>query len=262
MEAMVLTPPCCNEAQALFGIGDVVFDPTNFAKNTITATQMIRQVEQMILQVQNSDHEVEMMLLNLAPALGQCYYPLDTWERLLLAELEKAGQRSYSSRTIDYYHGDLQPTYLDMYPGFRLGDHYPLRYAINADTALNTFSAVMGRAHIEAGEEADARYRGTRDGIAERSDAAEGNLQALQTNNAAILSVADGVHRLEKSEAEMATLIATRNAHDIQKEAWGEAIFHYSLVQAGADKDTGPKYASGAPGGVKYFDEIGGGQFQ
>src|SRR5262249_21142085 len=169
-------------------------------------------------------------------------------------------ERPYSARTIDYYHEDLQPTYLVLYPGFTLGDQYFTRYAVNVDTALNTFSAVMGRAHVEAGEEADARYRGTRDGLAERNEAAEGELQALQTGNAITLSVADGVHRLAKAEAETATLIATRNAHDLQKEAWGEAFFHQQLVQAGAEKGTVPQYASGAPGGVKYFDELGGGQ--
>jgi hypothetical protein len=81
-------------------------------------------------------------------------------------------------------------------------------------------------------------------------------MQALQTNNAMTISVADGVHRLEKSEAEVATLIATRNAHDIQKEAWGEAVWQTSLKSVG---DTPPGYASGAPGGVRYFDMIGGG---
>ncbi len=249
---LALFSPYINKAHALFG-GDIVYDPTNYSKNVITAAQML-------LQVKNSDKEVLMMLQNLLTATGQRYYPLDTWEMLLLAELTKA-ERPYSSRTIDYYRGDLQPTYLVLYPGYSLGDEYPRRYAVNVDTALNTFSAVMGRAHVEAGEEADARYRGTRDGIAERSETAEGQLQALQTNNAAILSVADGVHRLEKAEAETATLIATRNAHDLQREAWGEAFFYNSLVQAGADKGAVPVYASGARGGVKYFDLLGGGDF-
>jgi conjugal transfer/entry exclusion protein len=179
---------------------------------------------------------------------------------LLLAELTKA-ERPYSARTIDYYRTDLQPTYLVLYPGFSLGDQYVRRYAVNVDTALNTFSAVMGRAHVEAGEEADARYHGIRDGLAERSEAAEGQLQALQTGNAITLSVTDGVHRLEKAEAETATLIATRNAHDLQKEAWGEAFLHEQLVEAGAETGVVPAYASGAPGGVKYFDLLGGGGF-
>ena len=36
-----------------------------------------------------------------------------------------------------------------------------------------------------------------------------------------------------------------------------EGHFRASLRNAGADKDTVPAYASGAPGGVKYFDMIG-----
>jgi hypothetical protein len=116
----------------------------------------------------------------------------------------------------------------------------------------------MGRLHEEAGEEADLRYHGARDGLVARSEAAVGQMQALQTGNAMTLSVADGVHRLEKSAAETATLIATRNAHDVQKEAWGEAIMHDSLLQAGADGATVSAYASGAPGAVIYFDLLGG----
>jgi len=44
---------------------------------------------------------------------------------------------------------------------------------------------------------------------------------------------------------------------EVQKEAGGDAILRASLRNAGADKDTVPAYASGAPGGVKYFDMIG-----
>src|ERR1051325_10553166 len=95
---LALLSPYTNEAHALFG-GDIVYDPTNYTKNLITATQMMQQVKQMILQVKNSDQEVEMMLQNLWPALGQRVYPLDTWELLLLAELTKT-ERPYSGRTI------------------------------------------------------------------------------------------------------------------------------------------------------------------
>src|ERR1044071_1266928 len=75
---LALLSPYTNKAHALFG-GDIVYDPTNYSKNLITATQMIQQVKQMILQVKNSDQEVEMMLLNLLTATGQPSYPLETW---------------------------------------------------------------------------------------------------------------------------------------------------------------------------------------
>ncbi len=54
---MVVWCLSANPVYALFGEGDTVFDPTNFAKNKITAAQMLEQVKQMTLQVKNSDAE-------------------------------------------------------------------------------------------------------------------------------------------------------------------------------------------------------------
>jgi len=255
--ALGLTSVWSSNAHALFG-GDIVYDPTNYTRNVITAQQMVRQVQQMMLQVKYSKHAVDILLQNLLPALGLRTYPLGLYETLLLADNARAGRRPYSARTLDYYHDDLQPTSLTLYPGVRSTPEYPVHYGESADTLLNTTSSVMGRLHDEAGEEADVRYHGSRDGLVARSEAAVGQMQAMQTGNAMTLSVADGVHRLEKSNAEVATLIATRNAHDVQKEAWGEAIFRESLLQAGANGANVPAYASGAPGAVKYFDLIGG----
>jgi conjugal transfer/entry exclusion protein len=261
LTAMALFIPHSSEAQErIFGAGDTVFDPSNFIRNTVTAAQMVQQVKQMVLQVKNSDNEVQMMLQNLLTALDQRYYPLDTYYALLLAEEGKAGPRPGSARTLDYTHGDLQPTALDMYSGFRMSDHYFDRSADNSDTALNTISAGLGRLHVNAGADAEDRYHGTRDGIANTSAAAQGQLQAEQTNNAAILFVADGIQRVEKSTAEIANIQAVSNAYTLQKEAWGEGALSYSLHLAGADTDVMPLYNGGA-GGIKYVGTYQGGGF-
>src|SRR5882724_10653235 len=70
---MVLCCLSANPVYALFGVGDTVFDPTNFAKNAITAAQMLEQVKQMTRQVQNSNSEVAMLLQNLTAVLGARY---------------------------------------------------------------------------------------------------------------------------------------------------------------------------------------------
>src|SRR5258706_4763718 len=62
LTAMVLFTLSSSNAHALFGEGDTVFDPSNFVRNTVTAAQMIQQVKQMVLQVKNSNNEVQMML--------------------------------------------------------------------------------------------------------------------------------------------------------------------------------------------------------
>ena len=133
---MGLTSPWLNKAHAF--LGDIVYDPTNYAKNVITAAQML-------LQVKNSNSEVAMLLQNLLPALGLRTYPLGLYESLLLADMARAGRRPYSARTLDYYQGDLQQASLALYPGFQSARDYPTHYAASADTLLNTTSSVMGR---------------------------------------------------------------------------------------------------------------------
>jgi len=249
LTAMACTLSLPNKAQAQWE----VFDHANFLKNTITSLQMIQQVKQMILQVKNSNHEVEMMLLNLLQGGPQRLYQLDEYYALLQAEEGKFAARPGSARTLDYYHGDLQPMATAMYPGFRNSDHYWARASINSDTALNTISATLGRLHVNAGPEAEFRHHGTRDGIANQSAAAEGNLQALQANTAATLFAADAVHRVEKGTAEIANLQAVNNAYFLQKEAWGEATLSYNLFLAGGTEESPmPLYNRGA-GGVTYI---------
>src|SRR5262249_56147385 len=70
---LTLTEPA--EAQLFGGGGMIVFDPTNFGKNTITAAQML-------LQVANSNREVAMMLQNLLSTPGS-YYDMARYLALL-----------------------------------------------------------------------------------------------------------------------------------------------------------------------------------
>ena len=257
---MALCTPRFSEAEDLFG-GDIVFDPTNYAKNLITAAQMVQQVKQMILQVKNSNNEVAMMLQNLLPVLGQRLYPLDLYYMLLLAEEGKAGPRPGAAQTLNYYHGDVQPTALEMYPGSRNNDHYFTRTAINSDTALNTISASLGRLHVNAGQEAEDRYHGDRDGIANQSATAEGNLQAIQINTDAVLFAADATQRVEKGIAEIANVQAVNSAYEIQEKAWGNASLSYALHNAGGDLDDYVPLYNGGAGGIKYVGNYQGGGF-
>src|SRR5919197_1298023 len=80
------------EAQ-LFGGGGglIVYDPTNFTKNQITAAQML-------LQVANSNEEVRMLLQNLMPTLG-AYYEMERYLRTL-QEVISSGD---SSLKLNYY---------------------------------------------------------------------------------------------------------------------------------------------------------------
>ena len=104
-----------NPVYALFGVGDTVFDPTNFAKNTIMAAQMMEQVKQMTLQVQNSNTEGAMLLQNLMAVLGTRYnYPLYAGLIREVMETVNGGlPMHYGLPGIDAYQFDVYRGYTD-----------------------------------------------------------------------------------------------------------------------------------------------------
>src|SRR2546430_16620665 len=85
------------EAQIFGGGGGLlVFDPTNFTKNELTAAQML-------LQVANSNEEVRMLLQNLVPTLG-AYYGMDRYLnglREVIASGDPALQLNYDMPQIE-----------------------------------------------------------------------------------------------------------------------------------------------------------------
>src|SRR5262245_61239831 len=80
--------PCTSQAQLIPGGGAIpVYDNRNWLRNLITSLQMI-------LQVGNSNQEVDMMITNLINAVYQPQYPLIEFEAGLAGASESAGPRS------------------------------------------------------------------------------------------------------------------------------------------------------------------------
>src|SRR5262245_49403210 len=90
--------PC--HAQIIGGGPIPVYDHQNWLRNLITSLQML-------LQVGNSNQEVEMMVTNLIRALYQVQYPLGDFEAELAAMSETAGPRPMTARNLDYLHENL-----------------------------------------------------------------------------------------------------------------------------------------------------------
>src|SRR5258708_24753380 len=64
--ACVLAFGIAQPAHALFGVGDIVLDPTNLVQNTLTAVRTLEQINNQIPQLQNEAQ----MLLNHARKLA------------------------------------------------------------------------------------------------------------------------------------------------------------------------------------------------
>lgn len=67
---LAVSPMLTAPAYAQFGFGGIVYDPTNYAQNVLTAARTLQQVNQQITQLQNEAQ----MLINQARNLASLPY--------------------------------------------------------------------------------------------------------------------------------------------------------------------------------------------
>ena len=92
--ACVLAFGIAQPAHALFGVGDIVLDPTNLVQNTLTAIRTLEQINNQIRQLQNEAQ----MLINQARNLA-------TTQRLIV----QAKGLAYDVTSIDREFARLYP---------------------------------------------------------------------------------------------------------------------------------------------------------
>ena len=106
--ACVLAFGIAQPAHALFGVGDIVLDPTNLVQNTLTAVRTLEQINNQIRQLQNEAQ----MLINQArnaslpsSVVGQLRANLATTQRLIA----QAKGLAYDVTSIDREFARLYP---------------------------------------------------------------------------------------------------------------------------------------------------------
>jgi len=218
---MTLAPRSHSEAQGLFG-GDVVFDPTNFAKNTITAAQMLKQVEQMVLQVKNSNNEVAMMLQNLVAVGGGRY---DYWRyanliREVLATVNGGVPMHYGIDGIDGYQVDVYRGYTDT-PKWR---GWEANYGNLAQTALNAQRGMLNTVHEELSPADDDRISGVMDDLRQKAEVAAGNKDLAQLHAYGLDLQLTEARRQRKMLGALTDAVVLKNEHDLNLDAWTQKV--------------------------------------
>ncbi len=164
-------------AEAVFGVGDIVIDPTNLVQNIITALNTLEQINNQITQLQNEAQ----MLINQAEDLASLdTNSLDDLVRIL----EEIDALIREGDEITYEVGESEKRYEEMYPEsyedltnedlvVRATDHWKLsRRAFG--NAIRVQSSIVTSI-------ADAR--GTLDTLVAESQGASGNLAVNQAGN-------------------------------------------------------------------------------
>jgi P-type conjugative transfer protein TrbJ len=204
----------------------MVFDPSNYAKNTLTelhtlqitinqATQISNQLRQLAYEVQN--------LQNIPNGVwGQIRSDLNA-----LTQIAKVGQ------SISYADGNLSGEFSQMYPGYVVPADYTRAYTQWGENALGGIQGALASAGLQSSQFAseDATFAQ----LQALSDGAVGHMQAIQVGNMIGIQQVQQLQKLR--QLQMAQLqgefgyLATQQQNDLTKfatlRAWLDSQKNY-----------------------------------
>jgi len=165
-------------AHALFGIGDIVFDPSNLAQNIMTAANTLEQINNQIQQLQN---EAQMLRNQARNLTGLDFSALAQLRAALSATNQLIQQAQGLAFNVSQMEGEFKRLYPQSYSASISGSQMALdarqRWQ-NSLEALRTATQVQSQAVQNFA--ADER---TLTDLVNRSQSAVGALQAMQATN-------------------------------------------------------------------------------
>jgi len=156
----------------------IVFDPSNYAQNLLTAARALQQVNNQIQSLQNE----ATMLANQARNLTSVSFPE---LQQITADLQRIGRLMSQAQAISFTIDNLDAEFAKLFPG-AVGQGASLdQHVANARTrvtsAMSAYKQTMAvQAQVVADVQADAT---TLSSLSARSQSAEGALQVAQTAN-------------------------------------------------------------------------------
>lgn len=198
--------------------GGIVFDPSNYAQNILTAARRLQQVNQQIQQLQNEAQ----MLVNQGKNLARIDFPQLEAIKAKLAEIDRLMGRA---TTIDFKVDELDAKFARLYP-------QDFSAALTTDTRVRD-----ARSRLDASMAAYRQTMTVQSGVVEnihddaealsqiiaRSQGAEGSLQAQQATNQLLALTAKQQFQLQQMMAAQFRSEATEQARQATQAAEARA---------------------------------------
>ena len=165
-------------AHALFGVGDIVLDPTNLVQNTMTAARTLEQINNQIRQLQNEAQ----MLINQARNLASL--PFNVVSRLR-SNLETTKQLIAQAKGLAYDLSRMDAEFARLYPeqyaATVSGDRM---YQDARERWKNTLGGLQTAMRMQAQVSQNlSQDEGVLADLVSQSQSATGALQAMQATN-------------------------------------------------------------------------------
>jgi len=213
-------------AHALFGVGDIVLDPSNLAQNMLTAARTLEQINNQVQQLQNEAQ----MLINQARNLARLDYNVVNRLRSTLATTERliaeARGLAYDVASIDNEFARLYPhEYAATISGSQMARDARERWRNTLD-GLHTTMRMQAQVSRNLSED-----EGVLADLVGQSQSATGALQAMQaTNQLLALQAKQAIQaqQLQITQDRAASLelarqaAATERAREVRRRFLGE----------------------------------------
>jgi P-type conjugative transfer protein TrbJ len=192
----------------------IVYDPTNFAQNVLTAARELQQVNQNIQSLENQATMLINQAKNLAslPSLAQLEASIQRTEQLLM----QAQNIAYSVATIDQ-------AFTQVYPQSYSGSASSTQMLADAQTRWqNARAGYQDSMNVQAGVVQNLQNAQTQiSALVSSSQSASGALQAAQSGNQIMGLAAQQLADLTGVIAAMARAQSLDNAGRLESEAQG-----------------------------------------
>ncbi|HEV2597760.1 P-type conjugative transfer protein TrbJ [Sphingopyxis sp.] len=199
--------------------GGIVYDPTNYAQNVLTAARSLQQINNQIQQIQNQATS----LINEARNLASL--PFSSLQQLQ-QQVQRTQQLLGEAQRIAYDVQNVQQAFTDRYKGAALtGDHARMVANANArwedsvgalEDAMRVQASVVG--NIDGA-------RTTMDNLVSASQSATGALQATQAGNQLLALQSQQLADLTAAVAAQGRAQALQSARQAAEEAEGRERF-------------------------------------
>jgi type IV secretion system protein TrbJ len=211
---------------ALFGVGDIVLDPSNLAQNILTAARTLEQINNQVRQLQNEAQMLINQARNLASldfnAMNRLRSTLATTERLIA----EARGLAYDVTSIDREFARLYPReYAATISGSQMAQDARERWRNTVD-GLHTAMRMQAQVSQNLSED-----EGVLTDLVARSQSATGALQATQaTNQLLALQAKQSIQaqQLQLTQGRAASLelarqaAATERAREVRRRFLGD----------------------------------------
>lgn len=203
-----------NTSEAFFGVGDVVFDPSNFGQNVLTATRMATSLANEAEQIQNQLDQYQDMLTH-----GErITHPQWSEIKGLLNQLSHI---TAQGDALAYSMPDLDGMFKAAFPGYKAPTDWGSEYEAWTKNGLDTLKGVLkglGIQHQEMASEQDRLQA-----IQSLSDGAVGRMQAIQAANMIASEQTQQMAKLRQIIMMQTNAQSVYYAHQINTDAAQEA---------------------------------------